>query len=1445
MARCVNDVSLRQIHTLFRVGAVGGLTDRELLEQFLTGNEAEATFEVLVDRHGPMVRSLCRSLLGDLHEADDAFQATFLVLARRAGSIRDQDAVATWLYRIAYRICLRIRAEATRRRALSRHLAERARHEATTAPRPPAEHMPELFEEVARLPDRYRAPIVLCYLEGQTHEQAARSLRCPLRTVQTRLLRAKAKLRTRLERRGLAPAMGLFAAGIATAESSAAVAPALPAALAQSTARAAAHYGATKGAEIGPTVLTLANQVLKALFWSRLKQGAGLAAGLTLGLALTFFALFAADKKPNEPVKAITGRVVDPQGRPIAGAQVWMLVKFDEPDQSTARATTDADGHYTLPVPELWFRMPQHARRWIVWAHAKGHQIATANAGRSLSSGKAEPVDLTLGSATDTSFLVLGPDGRPLAGAMVEPFHVKTPMAYDIPPQSMLPFLRGLTDTTGRALLPALPREGFMTVQVTSESFGVQQLRLKDVATEPAERTIRLRPVGRVEGRIVTSRPEWAAGVTVYVSTDSSFERVVGEGGIEGSAKVITRPDGSFVVPALATGRLTLAARLDQALPVRPRFPETLEVRAGQSTLAEIPLEKAVRVHGVIRVKDNGQPVAEASIYLGYGSGRQGDTAVSDAKGNYEDYVLSGAVRMQVIMMPDGLVQLGDFPLESHHIPPGAATFDLPAIEVVKGETIKGRLVDQEDRPLANLRVIGSSGNRRYAFATTDPKGEFTTNSVPPGFKLDYQVWISDYESPVDATIVKEEPLLLRAPIGGRPKTGESAGLNGTVVDDEGRPVDGAEVTVSIEVDGPARPDGMWLTTNRQQVLTTDARGAFRLQGPVTKGSRYRAIVVPGKFAIAASDAVTAETATALSLPPITVQRLRTIAGRVVDTDGRPVVGATVLNWGNPAPLSSAVTGSSGRFHLEGLPRGTAFLFVDAPGYRFHSTTPSPARSTIELVIRRDDQPPERGIASLSPAISHPEAIELAEKVLKPYSDRMLDPKSDQEARDRVLEVLAQIDPAGAWRKCQAGEALWARDAVRLPVVRDVALTSVDDAEAIALTIKNEYWRLSSRIDMADALPADRRDAKVKILGKVALDAREMSNVGRRVYFLMAVARRLIELDRRAEARPLVDEALGLAQTADAADPRLSHTRQVIGSLARLDLKAALALIPTQGDERTINDLRGLIAQDIAAANPAEAERLIGQMTWNKSETYVVKTCRRMAPVDLPRARLIAATIKSDVLRGYALGTMAGALAATDHPAARKLLADSFVEFSKAVEKGRGGVWGGQAAATMAGALLPVAERVDPDRLAETIQRILALRWFPRSVRDLSITRPDTSTAESMRANAVLAALVSCYDHALARSIAEPILARLRVPLSDVENRFLDRHAVLSTLALADPQGTAALVEVIPDLKEERLGQSRDMARLIVAKTLSAPESEFWTIIRRSVVDLELVERED
>ena len=290
MERNSSSASWKDISTLFRSGSLCGLTDRHLLDLFVAGDregdgaEAEAAFEVLVTRHGPMVQRLCRSLLNNHHDAEDAFQATFLVLARRAGSIRDRTAVASWLYGVAARVAARAPVEGRRRRMLERVVTEQSSRKTRLHPSDPPEPMPELHEEVARLPERYRAPIVLCYLESKSHEEAARILGCRLRTLQTRLQRGKSKLRVRLLRRGLAPATTLLAAGLTGSEHPAETAAdgLLASGLSSSTAHAAVQFAAAGASGLSSAALRLAQGVSKTLFLTRMRRAVTLAACVTL-----------------------------------------------------------------------------------------------------------------------------------------------------------------------------------------------------------------------------------------------------------------------------------------------------------------------------------------------------------------------------------------------------------------------------------------------------------------------------------------------------------------------------------------------------------------------------------------------------------------------------------------------------------------------------------------------------------------------------------------------------------------------------------------------------------------------------------------------------------------------------------------------------------------------------------------------------------------------------------------------------------------------------------------------------------------------------------------------------------------------------------------------------------------------------------------------------------
>jgi RNA polymerase sigma factor (sigma-70 family) len=183
------------------------MSDSELLERFNTHHEeaAEAAFAVLVSRHGPMILRVCRQVLGDWSNAEDALQATFLVLARRSCSIRRQELLANWLYGVALRTAREVKMREAHRQRREFALASRPDDDPAMSEEGPdrvlirREEYEVLHLEVSRLPERYRVPVILCELEGLTYQEAARRLRCPVGTVGVRLSRARKRLTEYLE----------------------------------------------------------------------------------------------------------------------------------------------------------------------------------------------------------------------------------------------------------------------------------------------------------------------------------------------------------------------------------------------------------------------------------------------------------------------------------------------------------------------------------------------------------------------------------------------------------------------------------------------------------------------------------------------------------------------------------------------------------------------------------------------------------------------------------------------------------------------------------------------------------------------------------------------------------------------------------------------------------------------------------------------------------------------------------------------------------------------------------------------------------------------------------------------------------------------------------------------------------------------------------------------
>jgi RNA polymerase sigma factor (sigma-70 family) len=259
------------VRHIYRIACSGadGPTDGQLLEQYVYRNNEEA-FAGLVRRHGAMVHGVCSRVLGNCHDADDAYQATFLVLIRKASKLVCHDCIGGWLHLVAYRTALKARSAARRRQLIEMQAAKPS----TMGGMPEAmwrELRPILDQEIARLPDKYRLPVVLCYLEGKTNSQAARLLHWPLGTVATQLARAREQLRKRLTRRG-----ATLAAALLTASASrTAFAASTSSRVGYSTIGIATRLAASKLASGGTVSLraaVLAKGVLGAMWMTKLRM---------------------------------------------------------------------------------------------------------------------------------------------------------------------------------------------------------------------------------------------------------------------------------------------------------------------------------------------------------------------------------------------------------------------------------------------------------------------------------------------------------------------------------------------------------------------------------------------------------------------------------------------------------------------------------------------------------------------------------------------------------------------------------------------------------------------------------------------------------------------------------------------------------------------------------------------------------------------------------------------------------------------------------------------------------------------------------------------------------------------------------------------------------------------------------------------------------------------
>jgi RNA polymerase sigma factor (sigma-70 family) len=446
MSKRQAEIVLHHIRRLMSAPSAESASDQQLLERFVLRRE-EAAFAALLDRHGAMVLRVCRRILHDAHEAEDAFQATFLILARKAVTIRWHQSLSSWLYRVAYHVAVRARADAARREELAAH-----------APRPQAvdplaevsgrELLSVLDEELQHLPEKYRAPLVLCYLEGHTQDEASRQLGWSPHVLRGRVERGRAVLRRRLIRRGF----GLSAVLATDLLEQAGAPAAAPATLIAQTLRAVRASPSDAAMAVSAQVTALAESGISALGTAKLKLvvpvvlmlgvlAGGLGAGLSSLRAPELEVPSTAPASVAPPAQAKDEPRRDRYGDPLPPRAVARLgtVRLRQPVPAAVLAfspdgkTLASGGNHLVPddrIVYLWdITTGKLLRQFLGHGHSILH-LAFSPDGKTLVSASRDQTirfwNVTTGKEVrrlrcPDDYLAFSPDGRQLATTKSSP----------------------------------------------------------------------------------------------------------------------------------------------------------------------------------------------------------------------------------------------------------------------------------------------------------------------------------------------------------------------------------------------------------------------------------------------------------------------------------------------------------------------------------------------------------------------------------------------------------------------------------------------------------------------------------------------------------------------------------------------------------------------------------------------------------------------------------------------------------------------------------------------------------------------------------------------------------------------------------------------------------------------------------------------------------------
>jgi protocatechuate 3,4-dioxygenase beta subunit len=1112
----------------------------------------------------------------------------------------------------------------------------------------------------------------------------------------------------------------------------------------------------------------------------------------------------------------LEGQVVDAGGAPAGEALVYLACQgeFLEPQpRLEARASCDAAGKFSLEVPQGWIER-QSYKSLTLFAWKSGQGIgAVVYAMRDLPVG--QKISVQLAPPARAVLEVLDPDGKPVAGARVEPSFFRLGAEMSGAPAELRAQLGVLTDAQGRATIDATPLERILELRITEPAGGIQVMN--DYMSRPPEWAagrIQLRARARVR---VRGEPRGSAQLTVTTYVTPAGTGSVRRGTMTQleSSGALDAP-GGLVLDALAPSvtSLSIVWPADQAQ--RPVL-TPVKTEAGKETDLELGWRKGMHVRGRVVARGSGEPVAGARVRWVQYPIRFVDL-VTDAEGKFSVEALSGNAWLASVEAPAPFLSLLDPSANKWTLPKDVEEFELPTIELVRGVTIHGEVRDAQGAPVP-FAWVSCEAKGRCLTALADERGRFGFDALEEGVAI-----------PIHAragAAATDEPLLCEAHPGlpASVTIGASARelVRGRVLDERGAPVAGAEVE-------------LWRAGRENYVgdeklvgaapLRTDSEGRFEsareLDPEVAYSARVRA---PGFDRVqSAWRKPSGEAPLALVLP-----KLARIEGRLLDEYGKPVVDATLRVPDAPA-LVEARTDADGRFVLENVLPRPVFVLLEAQGMAPRGTLVDARGGRLDWSLGAPETAAARGSGAPAPAVPREREFEIAEGLDAARLRAAIERKKPDEIF-RALESLAWSDPAAALARCEEGLIdTFRADIVRNNVAQSLGSSAPEDAALVQGLKQGSFGRAHGLTRLADSLPPERRALALDLLGEALAALADAGTPEYELVGLAAVARSLLALGERAEAQAILARAAPLV---DKLPPEewTGYARTVYAEvLASFDLEKALAIVAQAKDKSEQQRHYGNIAQRIAGSNPEGAERALGLAgkaeSWAEPTRWIPRVCYGMAPADLPRARRIALQ-GGHAPNGYALGMMALALAGQDRKTALGLLDEAYATLAaqSATASER---WYKEEECVQAAGLLPVVERLAPERLPEFVWRALALRRARSSGAGLA------NDSGALGADCALALLLARYDRALARALLAPAVEFLKLGNGRVGYDWAG-DVLPAALALSDPEWA---LELSKSLLDER-------ARAVVAKVLARSGKERWDLVLNQYLQLWTVGQDD